>query len=106
MRIIEHPILDIPKDRKKIIITVDGKEVCALEGETIASAMYASGIKVHRTTAKYNEPRGIFCNKGRCTDCIMKVDGRPNVRTCVTLVSEAMIVETLKGQGKWEDLYE
>ena len=106
MRIIEHPILDIPKDRKKVTLVVDGREVHALEGETIASALYASGIKVHRTTAKFGEARGIFCNKGRCTDCIMKVDGRPNVRTCVTTVIEGMIVETLKGQGEWEDLYE
>lgn len=106
MRILEHPILDISKDRKKVTIIVDGKNVDAFEGETIASALYASGIKVHRTTAKFKEPRGVFCNKGRCTDCIMKVDGRPNVRTCNTMVRDGMIVESLEGRGEWEHLYE
>jgi predicted molibdopterin-dependent oxidoreductase YjgC len=104
MRITQHPIIDIPMDRKTVTIIVDGKKINALEGETIASALHASGIKVFRTTSKFEEPRGIFCNKGRCTDCIMKVDGRPNIRTCITLVSEGMTIESLKGRGEWENL--
>ena len=102
MRIVQHPVLEIEKNRKQIGITIDGKEIEAFEGETIASAMYAAGIRVHRTTAKYKEPRGIFCNKGRCTDCIMNVDGQPNVRTCVTMVKEGMVVTSLSGRGSWE----
>lgn len=104
MRLTQHPILYIPEDRRKVTIIVDGNKIDALEGETIASALHASGIKVLRTTAKFEEPRGIFCNKGRCTDCIMKVDGRPNIRTCITPVSEGMTVESLKGRGEWENL--
>jgi predicted molibdopterin-dependent oxidoreductase YjgC len=101
MRITEHPILEIAKNRKAISIIVDGAHIEAFEGDTIASALYASGIMVHRTTAKHHEPRGIFCNRGRCTDCIMKVDGRPNVRTCVTAVREGMVIESLEGRGEW-----
>jgi len=101
MRIVNHPILDDLPERKIITITVDGKETKAYEGESIAAALMAAGIKVHRTTPKYREPRGIFCNKGRCTDCIMKVNGLPNVRTCITTVREGMIVESLDGLGKW-----
>ena len=46
-------------------------------------------------------PRGIFCGIGRCTDCVMTVDGQPNVRTCVTPVRAGMKVETQQGLGKW-----
>lgn len=102
MRIEHHPILEDLPDRKKVTIHVDGKKIEALEGESVAAAMCAAGIKVHRTTAKNGEPRGIFCNIGRCTDCIMKVDGQPNVRTCVTTVCDGMVVESLKGLGTWE----
>jgi predicted molibdopterin-dependent oxidoreductase YjgC len=102
MRITEHPILDIRPDRKRVTINVDGKEIPAFEGETVAAALYASGIKVHRTSSKFEEPRGVFCNRGRCTDCIMNVDGVPNVRTCVTQVRDGMIVKSLHGLGKWE----
>ena len=102
MRIEKHPILEDMPERKIITLTVDGKQIDAYEGESIAAALFAAGIKVHRTTPKYGEPRGIFCNKGRCTDCIMKVDGLPNVRTCVTKVRDGMVVESLSGIGKWE----
>ena len=102
MRIEKHPILDDMPERRTITITVDGKKIEAYESESIAAALFAAGIKVHRTTPKYGEPRGIFCNKGRCTDCIMKVDGLPNIRTCVTKVREGMVVESLRGIGNWE----
>ncbi|UCB47333.1 MAG: (2Fe-2S)-binding protein [Spirochaetota bacterium] len=36
----------------------------------------------------------------------MKVDGRPNVRTCITKVRDGMIVESIKGLGKWEAFHE
>ena len=101
MRITHHPVLDDLPDRKTITILVDGREIEAFEGESIAAAMYAAGLRVHRITPKNGEPRGVFCNIGRCTDCIMKVDGQPNVRTCVTRVKEGMVVESLKGLGTW-----
>jgi hypothetical protein len=31
----------------------------------------------------------------------MVVDGRPNVRTCVTLARDGMVIETQKGLGSW-----
>jgi len=101
LRITGHPILDDLKDREKVRICVDGKEMEAFAGEPIAAALFAHGIKVLRHTLVLNEPRGIFCNRGRCTDCIMKVNGRPNVRTCVTMVKDGMVIETLQGLGKW-----
>jgi len=103
MRIKNHPILEDLKNRKKVYIIVNGRKVEAYEGEPIAAAMYAAGIRVHRITPKYNEPRGIFCNRGRCTDCIMKVDGKPNVRTCTALVKNGMKVESIKGMGDWSE---
>jgi len=103
MRIMGHPILDDLVGREKVTINVDGKKIEAYRGEPIATAMFAAGLKINRTTPKYNEPRGIYCNRGRCTDCIMKVDGKPNVRTCITIVKDGMKVESLKGLGSWGD---
>jgi hypothetical protein len=101
LRISGHPILDDLKDRKIVRIWVDGKYIEACEGESIAAALFANGIKVLRHSTVLNEPRGIFCNRGRCTDCIMKVNGKPNVRTCVTMVKDGMVIETLRGFGNW-----
>jgi predicted molibdopterin-dependent oxidoreductase YjgC len=94
MRIIHHPILGDIAERKKVRIKVDGAELEACEGETIASALVAAGIKVFRNTRKLKEPRRIFCALGRCTDCIMTVDGQPNIRTCITPVRDGMEIWT------------
>ncbi|MDU6534003.1 MAG: (2Fe-2S)-binding protein, partial [Intestinibacter bartlettii] len=67
---------------------------------TYCLRLMAAGIKSFRTTAKRNEPRGIFCAIGRCTDCMMVVDGIPNTRTCVTMVKDGMKVETQKGLAR------
>jgi predicted molibdopterin-dependent oxidoreductase YjgC len=101
MRIDDHPVLG-PADRgRKITLTVDGEPVPAFEGEPIAAALIASGRHVFRYTSKLKEPRGVFCALGRCTDCVMMVDGQPNVRTCVTPARDGMIIETQVGQGYW-----
>ena len=40
---------------------------------------------------KEHKPRGIFCAIGRCTDCVMVVDGKPNVRTCMTIRMDRLL---------------
>ncbi len=99
-RIKHHPILGESAEGRKVTITVDGRPVQACEGEPIAVALMAAGKRVLRYTEKFGEPRGVFCALGRCTDCAMTVDGRPNVRTCVTPVHEGMQVETQHGLGE------
>ncbi len=97
-RITEHPILSFERGRK-VVFTFDGKPVEAHEGETIAAALHAAGIRVLLRTHKGN-PRGIFCAIGKCSSCLATVDGIPNVRTCITPVREGMIVESQRGPGR------
>lgn len=99
LRITDHPILGPASDEEKVTIYFDGKPIEAVAGEPIAAALMAAGVKSFRTTERKGEPRGIFCAIGRCTDCMMIVDGRPNVRTCVTSVADGMHVETQHGIG-------
>ena len=99
-RILDHPILGPLEEGDTVQITVDGKKYMARKGEEIAAVLMANGIMVHRHTAKLHEPRGIYCGIGQCTDCVMTVNGKPNVRTCITPVEEGMVVETQEGIGK------
>jgi len=101
LRVIHHPILGDETRSCNATIQVDGKQISAVEGEPIAAALLAAGIKKFRETPKKHKPRGIFCAIGRCTDCIMTVDGIPNVRTCVTPVRDGMVIKTQKGLGEW-----
>lgn len=96
-RIAEHPILGIQEKGKLVTFTYNDQEVQGYEGEPIAAALKAAGVMVHRYTKKEHKPRGIFCAIGRCTDCVMVVDGMPNIRTCVTPLREGMKVQTQYG---------
>lgn len=96
-RIEEHPILGIQEKGRAVIFKFNGKELEGYEGEPIAAALKANGLMVHRYTKKEHKPRGIFCAIGRCTDCVMVVDGVPNVRTCITPLKEGMDVKSQYG---------
>lgn len=96
-RIKEHPILGVQEKGELVKFTFDGEELEGYEGEPIAVALKAAGVMVHRYTQKEHKPRGIFCAIGRCTDCVMIVNGEPNVRTCITPLASGMDVRTQYG---------
>ncbi|MDR2898989.1 MAG: (2Fe-2S)-binding protein [Clostridiales bacterium] len=100
MRVVHHPILGTQEQDETLSITIDGKPFKAIPGEVIAAVLMANGIMVHRHTSKNHKPRGIYCGIGQCTDCVMTVNGKPNVRTCITTVEEGMEVLTQDGIGK------
>lgn len=99
-RIETHPILGKAPEKREVTFTYNGQEMKGLEGEPIAIALKANGVMAHRYTAKSHEPRGVFCAIGRCTDCVMIVNDKPNVRTCITPLEEGMKVETQYGVSK------
>ena len=102
MRISEHPVLGEMEEKKIIQFTYNGETLTGLEGEPIAIALKAAGVMVHRYTKKEHKPRGIFCAIGRCSDCVMIVDGKPNIRTCITPLKEGTKVETQFGASAKE----
>ena len=102
MRIERHPILDIPENREKVTIYVNGEPIEAVKGEVVAAALLEAGYKTFRKTPKYHRPRGIFCAIGRCTDCALTINGVPNVRSCVTPVEDGMQIMIQDGLGTWE----
>lgn len=96
-RIVEHPILGAAEKGREVEFIFDGKKMKGFENEPIAVALKSNGVMIHRYTKKEHKPRGLFCAIGRCTDCVMVVDGKPNIRTCVTPLKEGMVVRTQDG---------
>ena len=96
-RIASHPVLGEQSHGRIVKFIYNDRELEGYDGEPIAAALKAAGVMVHRYTAKSHKPRGIFCAIGRCTDCVMVVDGRPNIRTCVTPLREGMQIKTQYG---------
>ena len=81
-----------------LTIQVDGQQVKAHAGESVAAVLLANGKRRFRHTAKGAKPRGIFCGIGVCYDCLVTINGVPGVRACVTPVSPGMIEESGGGE--------
>ncbi|MCR4427963.1 MAG: (2Fe-2S)-binding protein [Caldiserica bacterium] len=97
-RISIHPILNFPP-KNKVKFLFEGKELEGYEGEPIAAALVANGFFKMRESANLHRPRGFFCAIGNCSSCLMVVDGKPNIRTCITPLKEGMKVEIQKDKG-------
>ena len=86
---------------KPLTFAFDGKSVSASAGQTIGAALYNSGVRVFSRSFKYHRPRRLFCVAGECANCLMQVDGRPNVRICIEPAREGQIV---RHQNAWPSL--
>ena len=91
LRIIKHPILGA-RAEKRVVFTFDGREVEGIEGEPIAVALQAAGLRKLGAHERTGEPRGLFCGIGHCFGCRVTVDGEANVRSCITPLSAGMEV--------------
>lgn len=87
----------IAGQNEPIKFVFDGHPMTAQQGDTIASALYAAGVRIWRRSRSGDE-RGLFCGIGLCYDCLVTVNGKPDQRACQTRVLPEMVIETnLKG---------
>ncbi|HEV3119200.1 MAG TPA: 2Fe-2S iron-sulfur cluster-binding protein, partial [Gemmataceae bacterium] len=84
-----------------LTFTYEERTVPAFEGQSIAAALYAARVRIFTRSFKYHRPRGLFCVSGDCPNCLMNVDGRPNVRTCTEPVRDGQVV---LHQNAWPSL--
>ena len=86
---------------RRVSFTFEGKPIEGVEGDTVASALYASGVRIFTRSFKYHRPRGLLCVSGSCPNCLMNIDGVPNVRTCTEPLREGTSV---RHQNAWPSL--
>ncbi|MBI3463602.1 MAG: (2Fe-2S)-binding protein, partial [Planctomycetes bacterium] len=75
-----------------VTFTFEGRPITAVAGQSIAAALYAAGLRIFSRSFKYHRPRGLFCVSGDCPNCLMQVDGKPNVRTCIEPARDGQVV--------------
>ncbi|KAA2262197.1 (2Fe-2S)-binding protein [Solihabitans fulvus] len=78
-------------------VRVDGQEKSALPGQTVAGVLLAGGRVSWRTTRNGDRPRGVFCGIGVCFDCLVVVNGVPDVRACQRVVADGDEIRTQLG---------
>jgi sarcosine oxidase subunit alpha len=99
-RLAAHPAQRIDRSRP-VSFTFDGRAYMGLAGDTVASALYAAGVRVFSRSFKYHRPRGLLCCRGHCPNCLVNVDGVPSVRACTEPLREGQCVVA---QHAWPSL--
>lgn len=82
---------------RSLPIQLDGRPAEAAEGQTVAAVLLAAGRTSWRTTRGGGRPRGLFCGIGVCHDCLVMVNGVPDVRACQRQVAAGDVIETQDG---------
>ncbi|NDL57227.1 2Fe-2S iron-sulfur cluster-binding protein [Phytoactinopolyspora mesophila] len=100
MRLGPQPGEVIDRDRP-LTFTWNGREHSAFEGDTIASALAASGVRVFSRSLKYHRPRGLMTADAHDPGCIVTVDGEPNVPGGQRRITPGAAVTA---QGVWPSL--
>jgi sarcosine oxidase subunit alpha len=91
-RLNQLPTLRIdPSERRSL--TYQGKTYQGVAGDTVATALFANGVRVFARSLKYHRPRGLYSLDGECSNTCMDVNGVPNVRTENTLLEDGMAVK-------------
>jgi sarcosine oxidase subunit alpha len=78
-------------------LSFEGREVPFDPDDTVASALYRDGLRTFSRSLKYHRRRGFYCGTGDCPNCLMTVDGKPAVHTCMAACADGMRVERAGG---------
>lgn len=79
----------------------DGRSYVGYQGDTIASALAASAVRVFSRSFKYHRPRGILTASSLDPGCTMQVGDEPNVRGAGRRLAGGMVVHP---QNVWPSL--
>ncbi len=81
----------------EIPFTFEGRRLFGIEGEPIAAALHAQGVRIFGRSMKYHRPRGLHCLADACPNCSMRVNGFPGVATCSTPLATGDVVTRERG---------
>jgi sarcosine oxidase subunit alpha len=100
MRLSAQPGEEIDRSRS-FTFTWNGGAVPAYGGDTIASALAATGVRVFSRSFKYHRPRGLLTASYLDPGCFLQVGDEPNVRAAHRLAAPGLDV---RAQNTWPSL--
>ena len=75
-----------------------GRPVQGHEGESVAAALYAAGIRNLRGAPRDGAPRGMFCVMGVCQECLVEIDGH-RLESCRVRVTAGLDVKQVASES-------
>jgi D-hydroxyproline dehydrogenase subunit gamma len=91
------------RGRAEIRLTIDGREVRALEGDTLAVALLANTGELRHSDFG-QEVRSGFCLMGACQDCWVRDEQGNRIRACTTVARDGMAIITTRQEATWANL--
>ena len=98
IRLKQLPTMRVNAD-EKIPIYYNNKPLHGVAGDTVATALFANGVRIFGRSLKYHRPRGLYSLDGESSNTMMAVDGVPNVRTETLLAQPGMSVAAQNVKG-------
>ena len=86
-----------PRHGAPVEVVVDGVPAQALPGQSVAAVLMGAGRDSWRTTRGGGAARGVFCGIGACFDCLVVVNGTPDVRACQRVVQAGDAITSQAG---------
>lgn len=87
-------------DRRPVALTIDGKSVEALEGDTLLVVLMLS-IGHARISEFGDGARAGFCLMGACQDCWIWTESGARLRACSTTVEPGLKLRTTAPETLW-----
>ncbi len=91
-----HRITGLPtlriKPSEELSLLYRGKTYQGVKGDTVATALYANGVRIFSRSIKYHRPRGLYSLDGESANCLMDIDGAPNLPAELTPLKDGMNV--------------
>ena len=88
---------------RSLRLMLDGVPVLARPGESVAAALLAHSGGATRQTPVTGAGRAPYCMMGVCFDCLVTIDGRPNVQACMVTAREGMVIQRQIGARRLGD---
>jgi predicted molibdopterin-dependent oxidoreductase YjgC len=76
-----------------VTILFEGREMKVPAGISVAAAVLGHGHAGHTSRhAVDGTTRAPYCLMGVCFECLMEIDGKPDVQSCLVTVRDGMVV--------------
>ncbi|MBB4633715.1 2Fe-2S iron-sulfur cluster-binding protein [Sphingosinicella soli] len=96
-RIPDHP----RASARALRFRFDGRELEGREGDTLAAALLANGVRLVARSFKYHRPRGIIGSGFSETNALVSVNGTPNLPATRVMLAAGLDVRSL---NRWPSL--
>jgi predicted molibdopterin-dependent oxidoreductase YjgC len=83
---------------RTVTVIIEDQQTDVHEGLSVAAVLLVHGLDYTRTTAVTETPRAPYCMMGVCFDCLVEIDGIPNIQACMTIVRNGMNIRRQLGK--------